>query len=367
MTTVAHCFGHSNPTLHQPHPKLAYNSNIGIELEVEGLDHIEIPLWNCTEDGSLRDGCELVCAAPYSGEVLFEAIENLSNAIGRSSAKGTWRCSTHVHLDVRDCTDLQVKKAILAWGFYEKMMFKCSGFHRFRSNFCPAFSVVQAQIMNASASFNSTGSRFFSNIVGCWDKYTSLNLLPLRDFGSIEFRISEPKWKKTNLINLVNRFLVVKKLVVEHDGNLESFVEHLREQGFTPMIPYLPLDYVPDVTDLEEGYDTARDILSLRSSDVNVVNRVRSTEIPEASLNTPIPTDSLGHWDSYVHYLMSRSEYRMFNEQTGINLHDRRVVTREEVETLIDWCSNCPSDNSSIRLTIPNGLRQNLRTYFGEE
>lgn len=280
MTTVADVFGHRQPRLSSPHPKLAFNANIGVELEIEGVQHLEVPYWNCTEDGSLREGCELVCAEPYSGEMLYTAIETLSESVSRSRAQGTWRCSTHVHLDVRDCDSNIVKKIILAWAFYEKMMFKCSGFHRYRSNFCPAFAVVQAQLINASTSFNREDGRFLEHLVNSWDKYTSLNVLPLAQFGSVEFRISEPKWKRTNLLNLVNRFLVLKKLAVENsEMENQAFIDMLQQVGFEPMLEYLPLDYLIDDKDLEDGYVLANDILHVRHRDVVLVPRVRMNQL----------------------------------------------------------------------------------------
>lgn len=323
MTTVARVFGHRNPRLSPAHPKLAFNANVGIELEIEGVQYLEVPYWNCTEDGSLREGCELVCSEPYSGEMLHTAIEALSDAVSNSRAQGTWRCSTHVHLDVRDCDDNIVKKIILAWAFYEKMMFKCSGFHRYRSNFCPAFAVVQAQLINASISFNRSGENFFHHLIGNWDKYTSLNLLPLGQFGSVEFRVSEPKWKRTNLINLVNRYLVLKKLAVENaDLDNQQFINFLRDAGFTPMVDYLPLDYSIDNRDLEEGYVLANDILHVRNSSVNVISRVRLNQVtPEQLAATPIESirNVLNDFTSYARHTIAKNiQYRhSFNQIFG--------------------------------------------------
>ena len=150
MSTVASCFGHYTPREATPHPNLAFNAHVGIELEIEECTYIDVPYWDCKEDGSLRNGCELVCAEPYAGETLYAAIEALADEVGKTSAQGTWRCSTHVHLDVRDLESPALKKLILAYAFYEKVLFKCSGFHRYRSNFCPAFAVVQQQIFNTS-------------------------------------------------------------------------------------------------------------------------------------------------------------------------------------------------------------------------
>ncbi|MCS5736750.1 amidoligase family protein, partial [Herbiconiux daphne] len=320
MTTVASTFDHNSPPRANPHPNLAYNSHVGIELEIEECTYIDLPFWDCKEDGSLRNGCELVCSQPYAGETLYQAIEALAENVGASSAQGTWRCSTHVHLDVRDLEAPALKKLILAYAFYEKVLFKCSGFHRYRSNFCPAFAVVQQQIFNVSTAFNSNGERFFTQLLRGWDKYTSLNLLPLREFGSVEFRISEPKWKRTNVLNLVNRYLVLKKLAVENAGmSNQEFVEYLRSVAFEPMLPYLPFDYNPDPEDLELGWQVANDILATRANGVEVHQRVRDSATGEDG-SVVVPLSELGHWRAYMQYVYnstSRWAQRNISDITG--------------------------------------------------
>lgn len=373
MTTVAEAFGHRTPRLSADHPKIAFNANVGIELEIEGVTHLEVPYWNCTEDGSLRDGCELVCAEPYSGETLYAAIDALSEAVTNSRAQGTWRCSTHVHLDVRDCDETVVQKIILAWAFYEKMMFKCSGFHRYRSNFCPAFAVVQAQLVNASAAFNRQGQRFFDYIVGNWDKYTSLNLLPLSQFGSVEFRVSEPKWKRTNLINLVNRYLVLKKLAVENaQMTNEDFVNMLRVSAFQPMVDYLPLDYMIDPDDLEDGYVLAKDIIHVRRSGVNVVPRVRLHGTPEQLEDTEVSIrDVLLEFNHYASHCLAKDSAYVVAFSNIFDTNHRSEVrncTIRQIRRLInDWTviaeANSNRDSEILR-TVLSGWNRSFDSYL---
>jgi len=372
MTTVAQYFGHRQSSVGSPHPKLAFNANVGIELEIEEVNYLEVPYWNCTEDGSLRNGCELVCAQPYSGEDLYNAIDSLSTAVGNSSAQGTWRCSTHVHLDVRDCDSTVLKKIIVGWAFYERLLFKCSGFHRYRSNFCPAFAVVQAQLINAASAFNYDGERFFSRLVDNWDKYTSLNLLPLAQFGSVEFRVSEPKWKRTNLINLVNRYLTIKKLAVENrDMSLEQYVEFLKESGFGPMIEYLPLDYTINQEDLDFGYSLANDVISIRHESVQIVPRVRIVEAPSSTevdeMQAPIG-EMMVQWQLYANHVIGRSRnyrsefVRIFGASSAQNID---VATVGQCRELIQSWSDIESENqdSTIRNTVIDGWVNSLDTF----
>lgn len=365
MSTVANLLGMRTPRLGTAHPKLAFNSNIGIELEVEDVNYIEVPGWNCTEDGSLRNGCELVCSEPYNGQRLYNAIEALSEAVTRSDAQGTWRCSTHVHLDIRDCDTNQIKKIILGWAFYEKMLFKCSGFHRYRSNFCPAFAVVQAQVINASVAFNYDDAAFIDRLVRSWDKYTSLNLLPITQFGSVEFRVSEPKWKRTNLLNLVNRYLTIKKLAVENSElSDQDFINHLRDVGFNPMIEHLPLDYVLNSQDLLEGYELANDVLNLRKGNITVTPRIRINP-QDASVVAAflLDVDSIPEWRSYVdHVMLQGIRYRaVFNRVFGTTSRsDLQTITMGQLDQLITGWEQTyqPEDSRSVRDIVLRNFRR---------
>lgn len=361
MTTVASVFGKQMPVHSAAHPSIVMQCGVGIELELEGQDHISVRGWNCTEDGSLRNGCELVCARPYNGQELFRAIHNLSEAVKDSGAEGTWRCSTHVHMDMRDADSNIAKKTILAWAFYEKMMFKCSGYHRYRSNFCPAFAVVQAQVMNASEAFNLDGRDFFNRLVDNWDKYTSLNLLPLHQFGSFEFRISEPKWKRGQLLNLVNRFLMLKKLAVDNaELSNDEFVEKLNRIRFEPMLEHLPLDYVPEASDLNEGYRLARDILYCRSYAVEQAGRIRIRR-SNGNGDPLIRLSDMSDFNGYMGYVRSngRRVHEEIRERFGTQL-DNGHATESQIRTMFQMMRDSGSNDNNVTDYVPNQLEGQL-------
>lgn len=366
MTTVAEVFGKRIPSLTAAHPGIAMQCAVGIELELEGINNLSVSGWNCTEDGSLRNGCEMVCSQPFNGQRLFRAIHELSSAVQGSGAEGTWRCSTHVHVDMRDANSNILKKTILAYCYYEKLLFKCSGFHRYRSNFCPAFAVVQAQLMNASNAFNYDGADFFTSLVGSWDKYTSLNLLPLRDFGSIEFRISEPKWKRSQLLNLVNRYLVLKKLAVDNaEMSNDAFVEHLNNIRFSPMIDHLPLDYTPMESDLDEGYRLARDVMYCRHNDVEVAGRLR---IRSSAPNETYNLNDIGHYNEFMGYIRRNgvSVYQQINEQFASQISEGSV-TEADFHQMIALLRSSGSSNENIHSYIPDVWENDLRRLQEED
>ena len=269
MVTVAQVFGHraSYPTI-EGHPLIVGTHLAGVEIELENIRNSapNFQYWEAKSDGSLRNGgMEFVCSSPWGGRDLYEAAIEIDGYLFGSNPDESWRCSTHVHVDVRDMNAAQLKRMILAYIFYERVLFKCSGWHRYKNNFCVALGFAQEQLAILSRNWNLPDNEFMRNIAGSWDKYSSLNLLPMQNFGSVEFRISEAKWRKGKLIRLTNRFLSLKELAVNFEGTDHAFIEqlmttplHLALRKSLPKV--LPPDFQED---LEIGYKLAHDVVSM--------------------------------------------------------------------------------------------------------
>lgn len=308
MATIAQIFGHRPMTLDKPSKDLVLNVGIGIEVELEDVPQLDIPLWNCIEDGSLRNGREFVCSRPYSGIQLKKAIINFSNAMEAARPNGSWRCSAHVHMDVRDIEVDVLKKVILAYAFYEHVLYGCSGEHRYHSNFAPAMNAVQDQLVQLAEHWSLPDELFVRHIATVWDKYSSLNLKPMQRYGSIELRISEPKWMKENLMLLVNRFQTLMSLAKDSpaEETMEAFVDKLWELGIQPMRDYLVHDYMFEQSHLEEGYVNAHDILAMRSTGsavFDVISENNPSVVDEGDHTVQVP--SLRHWQNILHYVQS--------------------------------------------------------------
>ncbi|MFW3388229.1 UNVERIFIED_CONTAM: hypothetical protein RF648_19760, partial [Kocuria sp. CPCC 205274] len=186
----------------------------------------------------------------------------------------------------------------------------------------------------------------------------------------------EPKWKRTNVLNLVNRYLVLKKLAVKNAGmSNQEFVEYLRSVAFEPMLPYLPFDYNPDPEDLELGWQVANDILATRANGVEVHQRVRDSATGEDG-SVVVPLSELGHWRAYMQYVYnstSRWAQRNISDITGEVWSECESLTslsenqlRELFQRLRD--ARHPQTNermdSNIRQLIPNGLTTDLDAWL---
>ncbi|MFW3388497.1 UNVERIFIED_CONTAM: hypothetical protein RF648_21140, partial [Kocuria sp. CPCC 205274] len=106
MTTVASTFGMrvNYPSI-EKHPLIVGTHLAGVEIELENLaiEHPSFRYWTAKNDGSLRNnGMEFVCSHPWGGVDLYNAAVEIDGFLFGNNPDDTWRCSTHVHVDVRD-------------------------------------------------------------------------------------------------------------------------------------------------------------------------------------------------------------------------------------------------------------------------
>lgn len=252
----------------QPHPLVNGSHRVGVEIELENITSRmgrSARYWRQIDDGSLRNnGAEFIFNAPYGGVDLFSAVVEIDSHLHALNPDANLRCSTHVHVDVRDMSVDQIKKMILAYMVLERILFRCSGWHRYKNNFCVALGFAESMIRVLSDNWNKPDNTFIRNSVSKWDKYTAINLIPMRDKGSIEFRISEPKWRKGQLLRLCNRFLALKEVAMSWKGTETELVLHLAgthpsqilRKGFLSKIDVQP-------SDLDLGAKMAMDIINL--------------------------------------------------------------------------------------------------------
>jgi Putative amidoligase enzyme. len=175
---------------------------IGIELELEPKDRTVLPRdghleaiktpktgagWRSIEDGSLRNGGrEYIVSAPILKEELKGAVEALWGVFeqGRVQLGNSNRCSTHVHINASGLTINQLTSIVVLWGTFEESIIDWCGEERVKNHFC-------------------LSSKDAGSLVGAWDRllrtgrvdhfdrnlrYSALNVNPIWDRGSIEFR-----------------------------------------------------------------------------------------------------------------------------------------------------------------------------------
>ena len=194
MTTVKELFGlpqviardmKTAADRQPPDPTLIY----GIELEIEcaSPDWGDQTGWSATEDGSLRnDGWEFI-SNPATFNTLVHRINRFfTNIEGFNPAvynHYTERTSTHVHTNCQDLTLEQLSTILLLYQVTEDLLFKFVGEDRADNIFCVPWSQTQITYRTVS-----NIKQFISTTSIDRNKYTALNLVRLRDIGTIEWR-----------------------------------------------------------------------------------------------------------------------------------------------------------------------------------
>jgi hypothetical protein len=158
-----------------------YSPLIGIEVEVENIHNTGNinHSWRIERDGSLRNnGLEFI-SKPLKPEQVETAIEHLFDALDKQ-AHFSPRTSVHVHMNCRELTFMQVYNIVLLYQCFEDLLYDFAGRERKKSIFC-------VPIGNTNY-YNNFRRALSSGDLVNWNKYTGLNIAPLREYGTIEFR-----------------------------------------------------------------------------------------------------------------------------------------------------------------------------------
>ena len=181
-------------------PVVGHNplNDIGMELEIEGetlpteghLASIRsketAAVWAVHRDGSLRgEALEYVLSSPVKPselEGILKALWDKFSSVGTRMRLSN-RCSTHVHVNVSGYKINEITSVIALWTTLEEVLINWCGLDRTTNHFCLPSS--------QSSTVIRTWGRFLEN--GALDfpegmKYSALNLRPIMNFGSVEFR-----------------------------------------------------------------------------------------------------------------------------------------------------------------------------------
>lgn len=241
------------------------NTLVGVEIEVENINYRDsrdqgvhgirtdlFAMWNYHEDGSLRNGSEFTFKTPYSGVNLVNALKlfdsfvhEWDNKYYQSKISLSDRCSVHVHVDVRNMNDLDIINLVCWYLFVERILFRYVDITRYKNSYCKPlvnsnFIVnLRFAIENVKRVYSDLGlSRnkeydflrgMIREMANKSDKYSSLNLMPMTTFGSIEFRHHDGTKSGDKILKWVNIILALKKWSSENDFSSFSLKNLNRE------------------------------------------------------------------------------------------------------------------------------------------
>ena len=162
------------------------NLIVGLELEIEGWDVEEEAShrgFTFTSDGSLRGASIEAITKPTYSKFVPHLLEGFYLHFEVKQRNYSERCSTHVHVNCQNLTKHQLRNVCVLYQALERVLFAWIGEEREQNIFCIPW--YQCNISNKFV------YKFLSDsdsAVRRWQKYTALNLLPIREQGTIEFR-----------------------------------------------------------------------------------------------------------------------------------------------------------------------------------
>lgn len=232
---ATHTFYEQKTQLKTPYIFTQKTAILGIELEIENLNLSKIyknnPLfyWKTIEDGSLRNyGTEFYSIplrarqVPYAIEYLTDYLKDYSETYSFSS-----RCSTHIHLNIRDFTKERLFVFLLLYCLFEKHFFKIAGTKRESSIFCvPIYKTDRLNFIVLREDYWKK-----------WNKYLALNLCPIeggdgsKPIGTIEFRHLYGTLDPNILYIWINNILHLRKASL--NWNKENLLEEIKTLNTT--------------------------------------------------------------------------------------------------------------------------------------
>lgn len=246
MPTIAEHLG-QNPPVFTAHADFPAVGAVGFEVELENttVGWPNVQGWQKVEDGSLRDGIEYIFRGPASGVDIRQRIDAFAAALD-GNVDPTFRCSTHIHLDIRDLDWMKYERTVLAYMVYEDLFFDHCMERRRHSNFCTPF-LANDWLAQRFGEQVIGGRNDAHKFAACqqWPKYSAFNLQPTARYGSIEFRGGHAMTTVTELNGMAQRMLHLKTLAAKWPG-----VDHYE---FVQNVRALPLDQAFP-TGLREGY-----------------------------------------------------------------------------------------------------------------
>lgn len=261
---------------------------VGVEIELENLGNfyhsvyhealMNSGLWNVVSDGSLRNhGLEFIMSSagsqPLKGGDIIDALGLFNTQMSQYIKNGseppecTHRTSIHVHVDVRDMSMSELKRLVLFYSIFEDTFFKWSLPERYHNNYCRAISLHHDVMERLSMLVAAQEGMTTVKAVQHGNKYDSINILSIKQRGSIEFRMMRGTYDTELILKWINMLLALRSAAKDSSIEIDLFPEVMSERGTDKLIDLIFDKWGVDLKvhatsmDLLKGIRVAQDIL----------------------------------------------------------------------------------------------------------
>ena len=264
-----------------------HSSLVGIEVEVENLPtwYAGDPIWHVTVDGSLRNHGKEYISRPIRSTQIEFALRTLFKNLEQHNYKFSPRCSVHVHMNARTLQPKHLRALLLLYLTFERSIFRFIGNNRDRNIHC----VPLLDCFLTNNIFDIVDGQLPPSV---WMKYTALNLVPLGEKGTIEFRHMHGTDDITKLMTWINIILSLKvyayktppELITERINSLNTTSQY--RQFIVEVFGNLAGVFIDDVNDkhnieIEEGSSFVKKILCYRT----VLSQIKRDQTSDNPIN----------------------------------------------------------------------------------
>ena len=256
---------------------------IGIEVEVEKVPkiaYINDHIWNIKEDGSLRNsGLEFV-STPLCGNQIKVALQTLFTETIPIDADFSERTSIHIHINMRDSLCNELINLVLLYIVFERLFYKFAGPERYENIFCVPVQETKLPIAVA----NYLIYQDINILIREWQKYSGLNLAPLRNFGTVEYRHMKGHRDPIYLLKWINLIFRLHKYAKKNSFlNLFNYIKTLNStslyEEFIKVVFRDEADYLlsPQLKqDMEQGVSTVKSISLPSKFFTNLISNIEN-------------------------------------------------------------------------------------------
>lgn len=240
----------------------------GVELETEnasvdqyayiGYSDERNHFWTVTRDGSLRGGdtaYEFI-SQPCQIQYLIPELEQFFKFAKFNENNYSDRCSVHVHTNVTDFTQDELSALALVYTVVEETLFQYvnfyksptkEGYNRDTNLYCIPWNQCRLNHRLIDGIFNPS-----KKPLSKWQKYTALNLLPILDRGSVEWRHmhgTADMEKLTGWLNIIGSIVHYSKRTP-----LDHIIKTIKELNDTSAYRQFFTDVLRDYIKYDDGY-----------------------------------------------------------------------------------------------------------------
>jgi hypothetical protein len=205
-------------------------ADVGIEIEIEGAGLPEsVSHWSAKSEGSLQQGLEYI-TKPIKAENVKQYVDHLKAVLGGYTVKNTYRCSTHIHVNMLPEAVEDILGYYVVFSMFEPLLLSLCGNQRDGNLFCMS-SYDTGDLTDSfdqmCRAFEMIDQYGFGYERG---KYSSLNSGRLADLGTLEARCFPMSLDGTQVADWVGWLLRMRDMVrAEPDKTFRSLWKNVRQ------------------------------------------------------------------------------------------------------------------------------------------